>query len=132
MLDAVVEHPVEAVLSIPFLIMGLSHILQPAMWQDFFNSLHAMGARGVIWRTFALELWPAAIIVAFHQEWAWPGLILTLYGHVLMTKIGIGLIAPEIGLKSLAMAQTHGRKGFVFAGIGLCILSLQCLLRLIL
>lgn len=129
MLPGVLEHPIEAVLAIPFLVMGLSHIFQPAMWHDFFMELHAMGPRGVIWRTFTLELWPAAIIVTFHQEWTWPGIIITLYGHALMTKIVVGLLAPKIGLKSLAMAETAGNKGFVFAGFALCILSAFCSYR---
>ncbi len=130
MLPAVIAHPIEAFLAIPFLIMGLSHIVQPTMWRDFFGTLHSMGPRGVIWRTFALELWPAASIVSFHQEWSWPGIILTLYGHLLMLKITIGLISPAVGLRSLAMSQSHGEKGFVIAGTLLCLLGFFCTVRL--
>ena len=130
MFHAASEHPVEALLAIPLLIIGLSHILQPGMWRDFFVSLHAMGPRGVVWRVFVLEFWPAAIIVAFHQEWTWPGVVLTLYGHVLMSKIAIGLLTPSIGLKSMAMAQNHGDRGLIIAGIFLCFLTGSCIARL--
>ena len=132
MLPTASEHPVEAVLAIPLLIIGLSHIFQPAMWRDFFKGLHAMGPSGVILRVFALEFWSAAIIVAFHQEWTWPGVVLTAYGHVLMVKIIFGLLAPNLGLKSLAMAETHGVFGLIIAGIFLCLLAALCIVRLVL
>lgn len=131
MLESAIDHPVEAVLAVPLLVIGLSHIFQAAVWQDFFSVLHDIGQRGVIWRTFLLELWPAAMIIAFHQEWTWPGIALTLYGHALMAKITVGMLAPEIGLRSLAMAKTHGNRGFAIVGIVLCVLSAFCFVRLI-
>ena len=80
-----------------------------------------MGQSGVIWRTSTLELWPAIIIVIFRQEWTWPGITITLYGRALMTKVAIGLLASKYGLKSLAMSQRVGDKGFMMAGLALCI-----------
>ncbi|MEM6468249.1 MAG: hypothetical protein AAF802_01675 [Planctomycetota bacterium] len=124
-------HPVEALLAIPLLVTGVSHILHPVVWKEFFEELHAMGSRGVLWRTFALELWPAAVIVTFHQQWSWPGLPITLYGHALMVKVIVSLCFPALGLRSLAMAKTHGKTGFRSAGIVLCLLALLCLYRLL-
>lgn len=120
---------VEAVLAYPALLMGLSHIVQPALWREFFRTLHEMGPRGVIWRTFALELWPAAAVVALHPVWHGSGIIVTLYGYALMLKISVGLLMPEIGLKSLAMAERHGDRGFRLAGIPLMGLGLLCAWR---
>ncbi|MEM9443950.1 MAG: hypothetical protein AAGA18_01235 [Verrucomicrobiota bacterium] len=125
------EHPVEAILAIPFLIMGFSHLVRPNMWQEFFVSLHSMGERGVIWRSCILELWPAAIIVTFHQQWAWPGIIITLYGHALMAKVALCLLVPKYGLKSLAMAGRYGKKGFRVAGVVLCLLGIFCVCRIV-
>ena len=132
MLAPVLQHPVEALLCLPFLLLGLSHMTRPGMWRSFFVELHAMGPRGVIWRSFTLELWPAVAIVAFHQEWTWPGILLTIHGHALLAKIAIALLAPELGLRSLAMAQTHGNRGFVIGGAYLMAMGFYCLLRLVL
>jgi len=121
---------IEAILALPFVIMGLSHLVQPAMWRDFFTRLHGLGPTGVIWRCFALELWPAAAIVAFHQDWHWPGILLTLYGHALMAKCALGLLMPQLGLRSLAMAERHGDRGFRIAGAVLLLLGLFCFWRI--
>ncbi len=71
---------VEFIMCIACILMGLSHIVQPKMWRNYFTFLHDQGLNGVITRTFALELWPAIVIVAFHQVWSGPGLVLTIYG----------------------------------------------------
>ncbi|MEL6822206.1 MAG: hypothetical protein AAFP70_10620 [Calditrichota bacterium] len=123
---------IQALMALPFLLMGISHIVQPKMWLDLFNYLHELGPAGVVMRTFALELVPAVAIVTFHLIWSGPEVILTLYGCLLMLKITVSLLAPSIGLKSLAMADKKGDPGFIFAGIvlvALGILSIWCLLR---
>lgn len=108
---------VQFIMAFAMPLMGLSHILQPKMWRDYFQRLHAKGAAGVVTRTFSLELWPALIIVAFHQVWTWPGFLLTVYGWLLLTKCVISLLSPRMGVKSLAMTEKHDDRGFVIAGI---------------
>ncbi|MEM7062466.1 MAG: hypothetical protein AAF572_04795 [Cyanobacteria bacterium P01_B01_bin.77] len=117
---------VEGIMVLPFVLMGLSHIASPTMWRSFFVHLHSMGEKGVIYRTFALELIPAIAIVTFHQVWHGWGVIITLYGIVLTTKITLSLLFPAIGLRSLAMAEQHGRSGFIKAGIVLIIFGAIC------
>ena len=46
---------VEAVLALPLMILGLSHLVQPRMWVDFFTGLAAQGHKGVLWRSMALR-----------------------------------------------------------------------------
>ena len=117
---------VEGIMVLPFILMGLSHIASPNMWRSFFMHLHSMGDKGVIYRTFVLELVPAIAIVTFHQIWQGWGIIITLYGIVLMTKITLSLLFPAIGLRSLAMAEQHGKSGFITAGGVLIILGILC------
>ncbi|AMY08663.1 hypothetical protein LuPra_01867 [Luteitalea pratensis] len=50
---------VEALLAIPYLLMGASHVVQPGMWRADFTRLHTDGAPALVTRTFTLELWPA-------------------------------------------------------------------------
>lgn len=117
---------VEALLTLPFLIMGLSHILQPKMWRDYFTQLAQHGHPAIVTRTFTMELWPAILIVTFHQVWSGPALLLTLYGHLLLLKVTSAILFPQIGLRSLAMAETHGDAGLRKAGVMLLVLGALC------
>ncbi|MCB9763764.1 MAG: hypothetical protein H6739_28605 [Alphaproteobacteria bacterium] len=113
---------VQALLVLPFFVMGLSHIVQPAMWREYFLGLHAQGPPGLVTRTFSLELWSALLIVTFHQVWGGPAVVLTLYGHALMTKIILSMLAPRLGLRSLALAG-KGDNGFRAGGVMLMALG---------
>ncbi|MEM1254607.1 MAG: hypothetical protein AAGI69_19405 [Cyanobacteria bacterium P01_H01_bin.21] len=119
-------HIVEGIMALPFILMGLSHITSPDMWRSFFMHLHSMGEKGVIYRTFALELVNAISIVTFHQIWHGWGIIITLYGIALMTKISLSLLFPAIGLRSLSMAEQHGKSRFITAGVVLIALGILC------
>ncbi|MEM1086829.1 MAG: hypothetical protein AAGH90_03805 [Pseudomonadota bacterium] len=122
---------VEAALMLPLFILGLSHILQRQMWVSFFVELAKKGHAGVIWRTFMLEVWPAVLIVVFHQDWRWPAILITIYGHLLMAEVTISLLAPSIGLKSLQQAERAGQWAFLPAGMTLIGLSIVCAARVI-
>ena len=105
--------------------MGLSHVLRPGMWVDFFTRLHAQGTSGLVHKVLAVELWPAALIVTLHQVWWGPGIVLTLYGWAQFAKVWLALLAPEIGMRSMGMAQTKGERGFVAAGVMLIVVGLS-------
>jgi hypothetical protein len=96
-------------------IMGVSHMVRPAMWVEIFGYLHSLGTRGVVIRTFLFELWPAMLIVTFHQVWWGFGIVLTIYGWAQLTKVAMSMLAPEIGLRSMAMAQ-KGDRAFIIGG----------------
>jgi hypothetical protein len=53
-------------------LIGLSHMLQPRIWQDYFAALHKQGEAGVLTRTMTWELWPALVLVTLHQVWRGP------------------------------------------------------------
>jgi hypothetical protein len=65
---------------------------------------HAQGARGVVLRTFLFELWPAMLIVTFHQVWWGPGVWLTIYGLAQLIKVMISMLWPAVGLRSMNLA----------------------------
>lgn len=96
--------------------LALSHILRPAMWIDFFTRLHAQGRSGLVLKVLAVELWPGILIVSLHQVWSGPGIVLTLYGWAQFAKLWLTMLAPEIGMRSMAMAESRGERGFVAAG----------------
>ncbi|MEM9668878.1 MAG: hypothetical protein AAF950_08120 [Pseudomonadota bacterium] len=120
---------VEAVLCLPFLLLGLSHLVQSGMWKAFFMSLAERGEEGVLMRTFLFELWPAIAIVVFHQDWSLPGIFITLYGHLLMAKVTLSLLMPSLGRASLAQAERTGDWSFFPAGLILIVLGGVCLYR---
>ncbi|MEM6537358.1 MAG: hypothetical protein AAF668_06470 [Pseudomonadota bacterium] len=120
---------VEVLLAFPLLLLGISHIVQKQMWVDFFADLAAKGKAGVVWRTFMLELWPAIFIVVLHQDWSWPGIIITVYGHLLMAKVTLSLVFPTLGLSSLRQAERVGDIAFIPAGLVLIGVGLLCAYR---
>ena len=119
-------YAVEAVLVIPFLLFGLSHLLQPVLWRDFFVHLVGLGPKGLIFRSFLFELVPTLLIVVFHQVWHGPALVLTVYGHAQLVKLGIALLYPKLAMRGMALAQGNPRR-FQIGGIMLIAMGLLCL-----
>ena len=105
--------------------MGFSHIVRPALWVDFFTKLHAQGTSGLVLKVLSIELWPALLIVGLHQVWWGAGIVLTLYGWAQFTKVWLALFVPQIGMRSMAMAQTRGKRGFVLGGVMLMVVGLS-------
>ena len=127
MVDPSVTAPiVRQLLILPLLVLGVSHIVQPAMWRTFFTRLHGEGPPGVVTRTFTLELWTALVLFTFHQVWSGPEVLITIYGNLLVAKITLSMLWPAIGLRSLSMAESKGDMGFRVAGVVLCALATLC------
>ena len=92
------EQAIQLFAAIGFLVIGLSHLLQPRSWVAFYQALAARGTPGVFLEGF-LVLNFGAIIVAFHNVWHGPALLLTLIGWAQVLK-GLGrFVAPQIGLR---------------------------------
>jgi len=104
------------------LLMGLSHIVQPRMWADYFAGLAERGRAGVVTKIVQVELWPALLIVGLHPVWSGPGIVVTVLGWLLLAKVAVGLLAPELALRSMRMAEL-GPRSFRPAGVGLLVVS---------
>jgi uncharacterized membrane protein len=63
-----VEKAIEMYAAVNFLVIGLSHLLQPRVWVDFFTWLRSKGHAGVFVNGF-LSLGFGSIIVSFHNVW---------------------------------------------------------------
>jgi hypothetical protein len=123
------QSAVQMVMSIGCTLIGLSHVLQPQVWQDYFAELRERGPAGVFTRSITWELWPALILVTLHQVWRGPGVLLTLFGWLLLIKCIVALLLPQIGLRSMAMAS-RGPWVFVAAGSVLMVIGLTSALAL--
>lgn len=120
---------VQMIMLISCLLMGLSHLMQPQIWTEFFARLVERGNFGLVANQF-LNAAPGAIIVSLHQVWSGPAILLTIYGWSLLLKAVIALVAaPSLGMRSLKMSR-HGDNAFRYGGIGLLVVALACGLAL--
>jgi hypothetical protein len=92
------ERSVEVLAVILFGVIGLSHIVQPKAWAEFFILLRSKGEAGAFADGF-LNLPLAGLIVGFHNTWSGLPAVLTLVGWCLLIK---SLSLPA----SLAMGST--------------------------
>jgi hypothetical protein len=116
------ERSVEVLAIILFGVLGLSHILQPKAWAEFFILLRGKGAAGFFVDGF-LNLPLGAVIVGFHNVWSGFPLVLTLVGWGLLIKGLIRFCAPRQGLRMIARVSLERSWEFQVAGVGLVTLA---------
>ena len=110
------ERAVEIYAAVQFLVIGLSHLLQPRVWVDFFIRLRAMGHAGVFVNGF-LSLIFGAVIVGFHNVWTGLPMLLTVIGWAQLLKALISFVMPQWGLRSLQRVSYDRAREFVVGGV---------------
>jgi hypothetical protein len=113
---------IDRMTGVAFLVVGLSHVLRPREWVQFFEQLRAKGAPGAFINAM-MSLSVGAIIVGFHGT-QWNG------WHALVTIIGWGMVNkgfwhmcfPRYSLRS--MATVTPEKSWQFAVAGGVLMSL--------
>jgi hypothetical protein len=99
-----------------FFITGISHIVQPQVWAQFFIDMHSRGKVGSFHN--ALLHFPLGVlIVSFHSVWHGLPVVLTLIGWGLVLKSFIYFVFPGYGIKVLARVTVERSRGFVVAGL---------------
>src|SRR3954470_2846711 len=116
------ERSVEVLAIILFGVIGLSHILQPKAWAEFFILLRGKGKAGVFLDGF-LNLQMAGIIIGFHNVWSGIPAVLTLVGWCLLIKSLVRFCLPKHGLMMLARVSLERAWEFQVAGAGLLVLA---------
>jgi len=124
------EEAIEKLAVISFFVIGLSHILQPKVWVDFFIGIREKGEAGAFINAF-IHFPLGVLIVAFHNVWQGIPMILTLVGYGLLLKSFINFVFPKFGLKTLRRVSPEKSWEFVAAGFLLVGLSLLFLYSLI-
>jgi hypothetical protein len=116
------ERSVEVLAIILFGVLGLSHILQPRAWAEFFIFLRGKGDAGAFVDGF-LNLPLAAVIVGFHNTWSGIPAVLTLVGWGLVIKSLIRFCAPKLALRMMARVSVERSWEFQVAGAALVVLA---------
>lgn len=116
------QQAIQVFAAISFLVIGLSHLGQPKGWVAFYQALAARGTPGVFLEGFLLLNF-GAIIVAFHNVWHGPALVLTLVGWAQVLK-GLGrFLAPQVALRVMQRATLERAWYFQIGGVVALILS---------
>jgi len=123
------ELAVQKLAIVNFFVIGLSHIIQPRAWAQFFIDIREKGATGSFIIAF-IHFPLGALIVAFHNVWHGLPMILTLIGYAAVLKSLVYFIFPERGLKSLSRVSLE--KSWEFVAGGIFSLGLSGLLTLML
>ena len=111
------ETSVERLTAIFFLVTGLSHILAPRTWVQFFVMLREKGEAGSFLNAF-VHFPLGAFIVAFHNVWhGFPAIVVTLIGWGLTIKGTLYFLFPRYGVRMLGVVSMERSWQFVVAGI---------------
>ena len=116
------ERSVEVFAVILLGVIGLSHILQPSAWVEWFILLRDQGRPGAFADGF-LHLPAAGLIIAFHNVWSGIPVVLTLLGWSFLIKSLIRFCAPKLGLRVMARVSVERAWECQAAGAGLLVLA---------
>jgi hypothetical protein len=95
------EDGVRILVAVSYIVIGVSHLVRPREWAEFFIALRERGAIGSF--TVAFIHFPlGAIIVAFHNVWTWPEVVLTVCGWGLVVKGFLYFVWPSHSERMLA------------------------------
>lgn len=116
------EIAIEKLAVIFFVVIGLSHIVQPRAWAEFFVGLRNKGTTGSFingWVHFPL----GAVVVAFHNVWNGIPMVLTIMGWGWVLKGLIYFVFPRQGLKVLKNVSVERSWHFVVGGIAILLIA---------
>ncbi len=108
------ERAVQIYAIINLTVIGISHLVRPRVWVDFFVILRERGEAGVF-GVALLNLIFGSIIIAFHNVWSGIPLTLTLLGWANVLKALFYLTFPASGLRRLQFLS-HKRAKLVGVG----------------
>jgi hypothetical protein len=116
------EQGTQVFAAISFLVIGLSHLGQPKAWVAFYQALAARGIPGAFLEGFLLLNF-GAVIVAFHNVWQGPAVVLTLIGWSQVLKGAGRFLAPQVGLRAMQRLTAERAWYFQVGGVVALLLS---------
>jgi hypothetical protein len=116
------ESAIQKLAIVSFLVIGLSHIMQPRVWAQFFINIRSKGEIGSFINAF-IHFPLGALIITFHNVWQGIPVTLTLIGYSLVLKSLVYFVFPKRGLKIMSRVSIERSWEFVVAGVILVGLS---------
>jgi len=116
------ETSIQKLVAISYFVVGLSHIIQPRVWTQFFIMFRDKGEVGSF-LSGLLHFPMGVLIVSFHNVWHGIPLIVTIMGWGLVVKGLIYLTYPKHGMRVLARVSLERSWEFVVAGVFAVVLS---------
>ena len=110
------ERAVEIFALVHLILLGASHIWKRDASAEFFIVLAEKGRTGVFFHGF-LSLWFGSVVVGFHPVWSGPGIVLTLFGWLLVLKAAHCFLFPEAALRSLQRVSPANAHRFIPVGV---------------
>ncbi len=120
---------VELYAAVHLTVIGVSHILQPKAWANFFVLVRAHGTTGAFAIAF-LALMFGSVIVAFHNVWDGGAVVLTLFGWAQIVKASVYFLAPEVGVRSMGRVAPERAWEFQVGGAVLLLIAAWLMFRL--
>lgn len=110
------ETAIERVVGISFLAVGLSHLLRPKGWVQWFEQLRARGEPGAFVNGM-MSLSFGSLIVGFHgTQWAGWAAIVTFLGWAQVVKGLIHMCFPAHSLRSMGRVTAETSWKIAVAG----------------
>lgn len=105
-----------------FLLMGLSHLLQPQLWVQFFKLIRQTGVAAVIIPLFTLPF--GLLLIATHNTWKWePPLFLTIAGWGMTIKSATYLLIPGLADRALSKKMATSPRSFQIVGATMAVVG---------
>ena len=106
---------IQAVFAPAFLLMGLSHLVQPRLWVRFFDVVGKTGLAAAIIPIYTLPF--ALVLNVGHNVWVWDWpLFLTIAGWGMTIKCAMYLLVPGLTDRMLAKKMVKTPRTFQLAG----------------
>ncbi|MEX0643779.1 MAG: DUF2065 family protein [Parvularculaceae bacterium] len=110
------EQAIEKLTALVFLVTGLSHLLQPKTWARFFIDIRGRGDIGGLWNAY-IHAPLGLLIVAFHNLWTWPEIVVTLIGWSLALKGALYFCWPQLASRAMAKISEENAGMYRVAGV---------------
>lgn len=110
------ETSIQKLVAISYLVIGLSHIIQPRVWVRFFIMFRDKGEVGSFLNAL-LHFPMGVLIVSFHNVWHGIPLVITLMGWGLVIKSLVYFTYPKHGMRMMARVSLERSWEFVAAGV---------------
>jgi hypothetical protein len=106
---------IQAVMAPAFLVLGLSHLVQPQLWVRFFETMRLTRLAAVIIPLYTLPI--ALVLIVGHNVWTWDwSLFLTIAGWMMTIKCTLYLLVPGLVDRMLERNMVKSSRAYQVAG----------------